>query len=150
MQTMRSLALESLKSKKLCKLAAVLWTESLKGSGISVSQVALKTIDGYLRSHFIYIPEMIETIQTPDYMLNGLEINNVLMGDCDDITTLHAALLLCLAFKVRLVAIRSTFTDPNFDHVYLETEHQGEWIPYDITIPLGTEIHYFGRLTMAV
>jgi hypothetical protein len=83
-------------------------------------------------------------------MLNGLEMNNALTGDCDDITTLHAGLLLALAFPVRFIAIRSTFTDPNFDHVYLETQHQNQWIPFDITIPKGTEIHWFGRLTVQV
>jgi transglutaminase-like putative cysteine protease len=107
-------------------------------------------VDDYLRSRFTYIGETIETLVAPDYMLTGLQMNNRLAGDCDDITMLHAALLTCLDFKVRFVAIRSTYNDPNFDHVFLEVFDNGEWIPFDITIPLGTEIEFFGRLQMAV
>jgi transglutaminase-like putative cysteine protease len=110
----------------------------------------LESIDRFLRERFIYQPEVIETLQYPDYMLNGLENSGVLVGDCDDISTLHAALLVALDFKVRFVAIRSTPNDPNFDHVYLEVNHGGDWIMYDVTIPLGTVIDYTGRLAIQV
>ncbi|MCI0618949.1 transglutaminase domain-containing protein [bacterium] len=110
----------------------------------------LRNVDDYLRQRFIYLDEAIETLQTPEYMLGGLEMTGKLTGDCDDISTLHAAFLTCLRFSVRFVAIRSNFTDPNFDHVFIEAKSNGEWIPYDVTIPLGTQINYFGRLTIQV
>lgn len=141
---MRSLVLESLKSPKLCKLATVLYSKSQQSNN------TLELIDTFLRSHFVYFPERIETLQTPEYMLTGLEMNNHLTGDCDDISTLHAALLTCLAFPVRFVAIRSTWGDPNFDHVYIEVLFDKDWLPFDVTIPLGTEIEYFARLAIQV
>jgi transglutaminase-like putative cysteine protease len=107
-------------------------------------------VDEYLRQRFIYTDENIETLVSPEYMLIGLEMNNRLYGDCDDITMLNAALLTCLDIKTRLVAIRSTFNDPNFDHVFLEAMHNGDWVPFDITVTLGTEIESFARLTMGV
>lgn len=110
----------------------------------------IQIVDEYLRTRFVYMPELIETLVTPEYMLRGLERYNRLRGDCDDITTLHAALLTCLDKKVRFIAIRSTFNDPNFDHVFLEVHNNGDWIPFDITLPLGSEIEYFARLAMAV
>ena len=110
----------------------------------------LVSADEFLRSHFVYEPEAIETLQHPDYMLNGLEMSNRLVGDCDDISTLHAALLTCLGFQTRFVAIRSTFNDSNYDHVYIEVNNGGTWIPYDITLPLGAVIEYFARLTIAI
>ena len=110
----------------------------------------LASADEYLRTRFIYEGEAIETLQHPEYMLNGLEMSGRLVGDCDDISTLHAALLTVLDFKVRFVAIRSTYNDPNFDHVYLEVNNGGTWIPYDITLPLGAKIEWFARLTVGI
>jgi transglutaminase-like putative cysteine protease len=110
----------------------------------------LTNVDRFLRERFIYSSETIETLQYPDYMLSGLEVSGRLVGDCDDISTLHAALLVALGFKVRFVAIRSLRENVNFDHVYLEVNHNGEWVMYDITLPLGTKIEYFGRIAIQV
>ena len=110
----------------------------------------LTLVDKFLRDKFIYIDEKIETLQHPDYMLQGLEISGVLRGDCDDISTLHAALLTALGVPVRFVAIRSIKEDPNFDHVYIEANDGNEWIMYDITLSLGTIINYFGRVAIQV
>lgn len=106
--------------------------------------------DRFLRDRFIYESEAIETLQHPEYMLTGFENSGRFVGDCDDITTLHAALLVALGFKVRFVAIRSMKDDPNFDHVYIEVNLNGDWIMYDVTILLGTTIEFFGRLTVQV
>jgi len=110
----------------------------------------LENADEFLRSRFVYADESIETLQHPEYMLNGLEMSGRLVGDCDDISTLHAALLTCMGIKARFVAIRSTFNDPNYDHVYIEANDGKAWIPYDITLPLGAQIEWFARLTIAV
>jgi len=110
----------------------------------------LMSVDNFLRNKFVYEPEIIETLQTPEYMLAGLEMSGRLVGDCDDIATLHAALLTALGFQVRFVAIRSMREISEFDHVYLEVNHIGEWIMYDITLPIGTQIDYFGRIAIQV
>lgn len=110
----------------------------------------LKTVDDYLRKRFIYADEIIETLLTPDYMLSGLEMSGRLVGDCDDISTLHAALLVALGYQVRFVAIRSIRENTNYDHVYVEALHAGQWFMYDITLPLGTKIDYFGRIEIKV
>ncbi len=143
---MRTLVLDSLQSVKLAKLATMLYMKSPTNK-----RQLLSIVDGYLRDRFIYQSEAIETLLYPDYMLNGLEISGHLVGDCDDISTLHAALLTVLGFPVRFVAIRSTYTDPNFDHVYIETKFDNEdWIMFDITIPLNSTVDYVGRLTIPV
>lgn len=110
----------------------------------------LQNADTFLRERFVYESEAIETLLYPDYMLNGLEMSGRLVGDCDDISTLHATLLAALGFDVRFVAIRSTYTDPNFDHVYIEANLDGEWIMFDITIPYGATIEYFARINIPV
>lgn len=110
----------------------------------------LSNVDQFLRSRFVYADEMIETLQTPEYMLSGLEMSGRLIGDCDDISTLHAALLTAMDFKVRFVAIRSNDNALDYDHVYIEVNDGNDWIVYDVTIPLGTEINYFRRLAIQV
>ena len=137
--------LESLTSPKLAKLVTMLYMKSSTDK-----KKLLVNVDQFLRSVFIYEHEIIETLQYPDYMLAGLEISGRLVGDCDDISTLHAALLVALGFQVRFVAIRSTPNDPTFDHVYIEVKHNDDWIMYDVTIPLGTIIDYSGRLAIQV
>jgi transglutaminase-like putative cysteine protease len=111
---------------------------------------ALKTVDDYIRQRFIYTPEMIETLLTPDYMLAGLEVNNHLTGDCDDISIFHGALLTAMNIKVRIVAIRSTFNDPNYDHVFIEAFNGQDWLMQDATVPLGTTMEHFASVTMNV
>jgi transglutaminase-like putative cysteine protease len=142
---MRALVLESLQSVKLAKLATLLYMKSPTNK-----RSLLSIVDGYLRDRFIYQSEAIETLLYPDYMLSGLEISGHLVGDCDDISTLHAAILTALGFKVRFVAIKSTYNNPNFDHVYIEAQDTDHWIMYDVTLPLNTTVEYFGRLTIAV
>lgn len=146
LQLMRKIVFNSITSKKLCAIARTLWLNAKL-----TNKDALTVADEFLRSRFEYLDESIETIQAPEYMISGLEVTGKLRGDCDDITTLHAALLTCMDIPVRFVVIRSKFEDPNFDHVYLEAQQSnGDWVSYDITLPLGTEIHYFGRATMQV
>lgn len=137
---MRSLVLESLNSKRLVKLSARFWLQP----------DVLHRIEIFLRSKFHYVDEKIETLLTPDYMLQGLEITGVLRGDCDDISILHAALLTCMEIKTRFVAIRSVQDNPNYDHVFIEAWNGKDWILYDITVPPGTPIEWFSRVAINV
>ena len=142
---MRLLTLESQKSQKLAKIATDLFMKSPVDK-----RNLLKIVDKFLRDKFIYASETIETLISPDYMLSGLEVNGVMVGDCDDISTLHAALLTALGFQVRFVAIRSVREDVNYDHVYIEVKYGEEWTMFDLTLPLGSEIEFFGRVAVQV
>lgn len=139
---MRLLVLESLKSPRLDRLVNTLFMQT--------SLQTIEIVDSFLRAKFIYASEIVETLQYPDYMLQGLEASGHLVGDCDDISTLHAALLTAMGFKVRFVAIKSLRDISDYDHVYIEVQHNNKWIMYDVTLPLGTNVEYFGRLTIQV
>jgi len=110
----------------------------------------LDRVDGYLRANFQYVPEEIETVQTPEYMIIGKEINGFYFGDCDDISTLEAALLTCLGIPVRFVCIRSKQETTSYDHVYIEALIDGKWIVSDITVPKNTQHQWYQRLEIAI
>jgi transglutaminase-like putative cysteine protease len=110
----------------------------------------MNSVDDFIRSKFIYMPEQIETLVTPDYMLSGLEVNNHLTGDCDDISMFHATLLTCMGIKVRFVAIRSMQENPDYDHVFIEAHDGNEWRVFDATVPPDTRMEMFGRINIPI
>lgn len=146
MHLMRNLVLQSLNSKRLCSLAAKLFLRSRRWTPTEQVNV----VDSFLRSKFIYTEEKIETLVSPDYMLQGLERTGVLRGDCDDISMLNAAILTCMDIKVRFVAIRSEQSNPNYDHVFIEAFNNIIWVDKDLTVPLGTPLEFFSRITVDI
>lgn len=85
-------------------------------------------------------------------MLKGLEVTHHLVGDCDDISTLYAAILTCLGFKSRFVAIKSTRNNSGYDHVFVETENPdiNSWVAFDMTVPAGTILEYYGKVEINI
>jgi hypothetical protein len=145
---MRSLVLQSLKSRRLCNLATLLL------NGVrhqrSNDMALINAVDTHLRAHFVYVPEEIETIQEPEYMIVHREMHGVYYGDCDDISTLEAAILTCLGIPARFVCIRSKPDTTSYDHVYIEALVSNEWVVSDITVPKHTEHRWYQRLEIAI
>jgi transglutaminase-like putative cysteine protease len=106
--------------------------------------------DRFLRDHFRYVPEKIETLVTPEYLLTSLENTGKISGDCDDISILQGAIYKCLGFRIRFVAIRSEKENPNYDHVFTEVLVGNDWVVYDLTLPIGFRINYLSRVTIEV
>src|SRR4030095_2736890 len=147
LQAMRSLVLESLQSQKLCNIATMIFSSmGYKNDPVTL----IDRVDAYLRSNFMYVPEEIETIQTPEYMIIGKEINGFFYGDCDDISTLEAAILTCLGIPARFVCIRSKPDTTTYDHVYIEANANGRWIVSDITVYKKVQHHWYQRLEIAI
>lgn len=76
----------------------------------------------------------VETIQAPEVTLT------VGYGDCDDKSTLLAALLMSIGHPARFVAVG--FSRPNeFQHVYVETKIGADWVAMDpsteFPMPMG-------------
>lgn len=93
---------------------------------------ALDCIDTWLRERFRYRGEIEEVLRTPDFMLQSLESRGYFDGDCDDISTLAAALLIRLGYPARFVAIR--YDGPDFKHVFVQV---GSYV-IDPTVAKGT------------
>lgn len=90
-------------------------------------------IHSFVRDNIRYVRDVrnVETIQTPERTLENKS------GDCDDKSTLTAALLESIGHPTRLVAI-GLHNNP-FSHVYPETRIGNKWITVETTepVPLG-------------
>lgn len=105
-------------------------------------------IDSVLRSVYRYRSEYEEIIRTPQFMLHDLQTKGFIEGDCDDIATLSAALLLVAGYRsVRFVAIIYTPGKDSFEHVYVEVYEAGQWRTVDLTIDPGVTHREIERMT---
>ena len=75
-------------------------------------------------------PDFLELVQSPLVTLKRRA------GDCDDMSTLLAALLLCVGIRPKFVAIKSDPRRPDeFSHVYVRALINGSWLGMDATVP---------------
>jgi transglutaminase-like putative cysteine protease len=94
-----------------------------------------------LRPLFVYREEYEEVVRTPEFMLNDLVTLGRIEGDCDDISTLLAAIAVMVGYRVRFVAIRYTPTVAHFEHVFVEMDNGDKWYAVDLTIQSGRTIN---------
>jgi Transglutaminase-like superfamily len=86
----------------------------------------------WVKSNIAFRGEYAETVQTP---LVTLQLR---AGDCDDQSSLMAALLGSLGYKTRFKTVAADPSAPwAFSHVYIEIFHRksGQWISLDSTVP---------------
>lgn len=96
----------------------------------------VRAIYEYVRDNIRYTRDVsgVETLQTPPVTMD-LEA-----GDCDDKSTLLAALLESVGHPTRLVATGYR-TPQSYSHVYVESLIGTKWVPLDATVdrPFGWE-----------
>jgi len=83
----------------------------------------------FVRDRIRYVKDVkhVETLQTPNQTLK------IGQGDCDDKSTLLAALALSIGYAVKFVVVGE---GGNFYHVFPEILIYGEWVPADACEPL--------------
>lgn len=111
------------------------------------SAADLWSLDQWIRAHFRYRGEIEEVLRTPEFMLDTLEREGYFDGDCDDVSTLYAALALSSGFRCRFVAIRYD-ASPEFKHVFLEVWAGDRWVAVDPTVAEGTPYVETERMVM--
>ena len=91
-----------------------------------------RTLFEFVRDDVRYVPDVlgVETLTEPAYVLQRLS------GDCDDKATLLAALLESVGRPTRFVLAGYTPGNREFEHVYLQTLVNGEWITADPSVPV--------------
>lgn len=89
-----------------------------------------RIIQAFVRDRIRYVRDIrgIETIQTPE---KTLEFG---YGDCDDKSTLAAAMLESIGHPTRFVAMG--LNGSQFCHVYVETRLGTKWVGFETTEPV--------------
>jgi hypothetical protein len=97
--------------------------------GVQRGQDEIASVLRWVKDHIEFRGEYAETLQTPQVTLD------LGAGDCDDHSTLIAAMLESIGFQTRFVTI-ATGKDEEFSHVYPEVFMRGlsKWIPLDSTV----------------
>lgn len=108
----------------------------------------VRALHSWVQSRVQYVRDIVgvETLQTPSMTLQYMQ------GDCDDQSTLLAALLESIGHPARFVAI-ATRPGGLFAHVYAETKIGERWVPVETTErwPMGTTPPiYFRRMVLNV
>lgn len=88
----------------------------------------VRALHRYVRDVIRYVRDIVgvETVQTPERTLeNG-------QGDCDDKSTLLAALLQSIGHPARFEAVG--FAPDRFSHVLVSAQVGGRWVPLETTI----------------
>ncbi len=87
----------------------------------------VRALHAYVRDYIRYVNDIddVETVQDPVYTLTHAA------GDCDDKSTLLAAMLGAIGHPTRFVAIG--FQTGVYSHVYVETKIGERWIPLETT-----------------
>ncbi len=105
-----------------------------------------RAICEWVKEHVTYTrdPKGLEMVQEPVFMITQINVYGRATGDCDDMATLMAALLLAAGFHAgfRVIGPR----DFRLKHVYNIVALHGETIPMDATEPdfqFGQEHSYF-------
>lgn len=99
-----------------------------------------------IRSRFRYRGEDQEIVRTPEFMLHDLKTLGYCEGDCDDISTLVAAVVRVWNIPARFAATIYTPGVTNFQHVFVEVLDSGKWITLDLTTPPGTIQRWLKRM----
>ena len=91
----------------------------------------IDAVFSFVQNNIRYVRDIngVETIQTP---VKTLELGS---GDCDDKTTLLAALLESIGFETRFHAMG--FRKNSVSHVLLEARLDGQWVALETTEPVS-------------
>lgn len=92
----------------------------------------ITAVFNWVKQNIRFSGEFKETLQSPYVTLQ------LATGDCDDHSTLIAALLLSLGYQMRFKTVG--VDGPDFSHVYAEVKlkRQDKWMAVDTTVPFST------------
>jgi hypothetical protein len=108
-------------------------TQALDGTPEKNANVEAAALVGWLRAHYRYQndPVNVELVRDPRYALRQIQLSGTFAGDCDDASTLLAALLETAGYSTRFVLQGEAGQD--FQHVLVEADLDGTWTPIDLT-----------------
>jgi transglutaminase-like putative cysteine protease len=96
-------------------------------------------IRAWLAARFQFVPDAldVDTAREPHYLLEQLNRQGVMTGDCDDAAVIAAALGKAIGLPARFQVLRFASQDNAFAHVYAELDTGQGWLDMDVTKPRG-------------
>jgi transglutaminase-like putative cysteine protease len=98
--------------------------------GVERGQPEIDAVFYWIKHNIEFRGEYRETLQSPEATIN------LGMGDCDDQSTLAAAMLNSLGYETRFKTVALRDSPDDLSHVYLEVwdKRGARWIPLDPTV----------------
>ena len=125
-------------------VSASLTDPATKAAAVSVSRGVRPTdTAGYIKAvwdgvrHYMrYVPDTrgIEEITSPALHSRRILADGQSWGDCDDFSVLGAAWLMSLGVPARFRVLASPKNCGRFDHIRVEAQNAGGWIPLETTM----------------
>ena len=131
-EIMRRMAIQSLLDPAVKELAAKI----VKGIPYRDRAGYAEAVYQFAKDHMQYVADTanIEEITSPAIHAKRFLSSGTSWGDCDDFSTLQAALLKSVGVSVRFVVVASPRNGGQFDHVRLDAFTQRGWLPLESTI----------------
>jgi transglutaminase-like putative cysteine protease len=134
------------------QLDPIVRSTALRIRNASMSSTTLdfgKAVWRWVRRRVWLVDEPVELIQPPEWLLHQLDSGHSQVdGDCDDIATLAAALIVALGIPVQFVAVKPAGVAA-YMHLFIEMGYAGQWYIVDptvVNIPGG----HFDRMVLEV
>ena len=112
------------------------WPRRLSKGSLTGIARATRRVHQFAKDHMQYVADTanIEEITSPAIHAKRFLSSGTSWGDCDDFSTLQAALLKSVGVSVRFVVVASPRNGGQFDHVRLDAFTQRGWLPLESTI----------------
>lgn len=131
LRAMRRLANQGVRNPLTVNLANAI-VESAAGDRYRQALQVRGWLDGAVQ--FQADPVGIETVRSVPEMLTWYGARGVVLGDCDDVAVLAAALGKASGLPARFVVLAFESRGP-FRHVFTELSAAGSWVDMDVTRP---------------
>lgn len=130
LREMRRLVNESLVTPRV--RATALQITSSCGRNRVCQAIALRA---WMDRNFRFIPDPVgvELVHRPERLLDELDVQGYIVGDCDDAAVLGAALGKAVGFPARFVVLGFFTPRAPFAHVYTELLGDTGWFELDVT-----------------
>lgn len=91
----------------------------------------------WLAAHIRFLPDPlgVEVLWTPGELLNTIARQGYAQVDCDDVSTLSAALGKAIGLPARFVVLGFYRPNAPFRHVFTELSNGSAWLDMDVTRP---------------
>lgn len=131
---MRKNVLEAVRNRRVIELAAAIMSDVPSRDYVS----ALVALQSWVEQHFKFLrdPSGQELLRRPEYLLQRIQTQGFVQGDCDDVAQLVAALGIATGFPAEFCAVSFDPAGKSLSHVFTVLRlPTGQPVQFDVTRP---------------